>query len=135
MPDREHLFNNLVRFQIELWNAVDARLRSETDLTLVHFESLRIVELTPDCRVNDVAEQLVISVGGASKVVDRLEAAGYCERRSNPGDRRSSILALTSAGEAALAAAKPVHVRVLEEHLPGDLDAFAATLEALRGAR
>lgn len=135
MPNREHLFNDLVRFQIELWNAVDARLRSETDLTLVHFEALRIVELTPDCRVNDVADQLVISVGGASKIVDRLEAAGYCERRSNPGDRRSSILALTTAGETALSNAKPVHASVLDEHLPGDLEAFAATLAALRGTR
>lgn len=135
MTDREHLFTDLVRLQIELWNAVDARLRSETDLTLVHFESLRILETTPDCRVNDIADQLVISVGGASKVVDRLEAAGYGERRTNPGDRRSSIVAITPEGEAALTKAKPVHAAVLAELLPGDLDAFAATLAQLRSTR
>jgi DNA-binding MarR family transcriptional regulator len=38
-------------------------------------------------------------VGGTSKIVDRLEAAGYCARAANPGDRRSSIVTLTPAGK------------------------------------
>jgi DNA-binding MarR family transcriptional regulator len=37
-------------------------------------------------------------VGGTSKVVDRLEAAGLCKRRANPNDRRSSVVELTSEG-------------------------------------
>jgi hypothetical protein len=31
--------------------------------------------------------------------VDRIEASGYCLRSANPGDRRSSIIALTPAGK------------------------------------
>ena len=38
-------------------------------------------------------------MNGQSKIVDRIEAAGYCARYANPSDRRSSILALTPAGK------------------------------------
>src|SRR6202044_400771 len=50
----------------------------------------------------DIAAELSITVGGTSKIVDRLEAAGYCARHANPSDRRSSILALTPAGRRVL---------------------------------
>ena len=38
MSDLRGLFNDLIRFEIELWNAVDARLKREFDLPLTHFE-------------------------------------------------------------------------------------------------
>ena len=98
MSDFESIFNDLVRFQIELWNAVDSALRAEHDLPLGSFEALRIMEKRESCRVFDVADELIITVGGASKLVDRVEARGLCVRRSNPDDRRSSIVELTPAG-------------------------------------
>jgi MarR family transcriptional regulator, organic hydroperoxide resistance regulator len=49
--------------------------------------------------LQDIAAELSITVGGTSKIVDRIEAAGLCARRANPGDRRSSIIELTAAGE------------------------------------
>jgi DNA-binding MarR family transcriptional regulator len=49
------------------------------------------------CRVFDINEQLSITVG-ASKLVDRIEAAGLCRRRVNPDDRRSRFIELTPAG-------------------------------------
>jgi hypothetical protein len=45
--------------------------------------------------VFDIAEELSLTVGGTSKLVDRIEAAGHCVRRANPDDRRSSIIELT----------------------------------------
>jgi MarR family transcriptional regulator, organic hydroperoxide resistance regulator len=36
MSDLRQVFNELVRFEIELWNAVDARLKTEFDLPLTH---------------------------------------------------------------------------------------------------
>jgi DNA-binding MarR family transcriptional regulator len=52
----------------------------------------------PDCRVHDVVRGLSITVGGASKTVDRLERNGLVARRPHPRDRRSSVIALTSLG-------------------------------------
>jgi DNA-binding MarR family transcriptional regulator len=60
---------------------------------------MQIMSRQPNCRVQDIAAELSITVGGTSKIVDRIEAAGYCARRANPGDRRSSILTLTPAGK------------------------------------
>jgi DNA-binding MarR family transcriptional regulator len=60
------------------------------------------------CRVHDIARELSITVGGTSKAVDRIEVSGHCVRRSDPGDRRSSIIELTPAGASLLAEATAV---------------------------
>jgi MarR family transcriptional regulator, organic hydroperoxide resistance regulator len=49
--------------------------------------------------VHDIAAALSITVGGTSKIVDRIEASGYAARTANPTDRRSSIITLTPAGK------------------------------------
>src|SRR5947209_216996 len=76
MPDLSALFHDLVRFEIELWNAVDARLRADCDLLLSRFEPLQVISRRSPCRVQDIADELSITVGGASKLVDRIEVAG-----------------------------------------------------------
>jgi len=93
------LFSELVRLETELWGAVEARLRADHGISLPFFEFMQIISRSPDCRVQDIAAELCITVGGTSKIVDRLEAAGYCGRSANPSDRRSSIITLTTAGQ------------------------------------
>jgi MarR family transcriptional regulator, organic hydroperoxide resistance regulator len=102
MTDLLDLFHQLVRFETELWNAVDARLRAEFDLPLTRLEPMQIIARHPSCRVNDIAEELSITIGGTSKLVDRIEAAGYCVRRANPDDGRSSVIEITAAGRRVL---------------------------------
>ncbi|GAB3673958.1 MarR family winged helix-turn-helix transcriptional regulator [Angustibacter aerolatus] len=108
MTDLGELFSDLVRLETELWDAVDRRLRAETDLGAGGYDTLRVIGRTPSCRVLDVARQLSITVGGASKVVDRLEAAGHVARRAHPDDRRSSVVELTPPGADVLARAAEV---------------------------
>ena len=98
-PDLKVLFSELVRLETELWNAVEARLRADHGITLPFFEFMQIISRRPECRVQDIAAELSITVGGTSKIVDRIEAAGYCARSANPHDRRSSVIALTLAGK------------------------------------
>ena len=98
MADRGSLFSDLIRFETALWSAVDARLQAEHDLKLSWFETMQVVDSVPDCRVFDIKEELLITIGGTSKLVDRIEAAGWCRRRANPEDRRSQIIELTPAG-------------------------------------
>lgn len=97
--DLRFLFSQLVRLETELWNAVEGRLRADFGVTLPVFEFLQVICRTPDCRVQDIAAELSITVGGTSKVVDRIEASGYCARSANPSDRRSSIIKLTPVGK------------------------------------
>jgi MarR family transcriptional regulator, organic hydroperoxide resistance regulator len=69
---------------------------------------MSVIASRDSCRVHELAAELGISSGGASKLVDRLEAGGYCRRHPNPGDRRSSLLRLTPAGATLLARAQRV---------------------------
>jgi DNA-binding MarR family transcriptional regulator len=137
--DSAALFSDLIRFETELWNTVTARLRSEHGLELHYFEPLQVIARTPDCRVQEIADALSITVGGTSKLVDRIEAAGWCRRRENPRDRRSSCIDLTPAGRRLLAAAGRTFVEEVEGRLRSPLSArqfqeFAATIRQLRHA-
>jgi DNA-binding MarR family transcriptional regulator len=139
MPDLKALFSELIRFETELWNAVDARLRSEHDLQLTWFEPMQVMSKYTACRVFDIKEELSITVGGASKLVDRIEAAGLCRRRANPDDLRSQIIELTPAGRRLLAKATKsfedeLHTRLESVVTARALDQFAATLMRLRAA-
>lgn len=100
------MFSDLVRLETELWDLVDGRLRRDHDLPLSWFEPLQVIDRVPGCRVADIAELLSITVGGTSKLVDRLERSGLCDRTPNPDDARSSVLALTRAGRRRLDAAQ-----------------------------
>ena len=93
------VFNVMIRFETELWNAVDARLRAEFDLPLSRFAPMQVITRRHRCRVHDIAEELSMTIGGVSKLVDRIEATGYCKRSPNPDDRRSSIIELTPLGQ------------------------------------
>jgi len=135
--DLRAVFRDLVRFETELWNRVDARLATEHGLPLSWLEIMEVIATTPGCRVLDVADALRITVGGASKVVDKLQAAGWVRRRPNPDDGRSSLLGLTRTGERLRRAADVTYGAELADHLGSaapavDLARLAADLRRLR---
>jgi DNA-binding MarR family transcriptional regulator len=89
--------------------------------------------------VYDIAEELSITIGGTSKLVDRIEAAGYCIRRTNPDDRRSSIIELTASGRRVLAKAAKLfedelQIRIGSAVPERSLRQFYSTLFKLRAA-
>jgi DNA-binding MarR family transcriptional regulator len=89
--------------------------------------------------VYDIAGALSLTTGGVSKIIDSIEASGYCKRRPNPGDRRSSIIELTPAGKRALARATKTFEAELDARLGSALSAGAlkqlgAVLSGLRAA-
>ncbi len=100
---RRELFSELARLETGLRSAVERRLRADHGQPLSTFEFLRVVSGRAHCRVHDISAELNITVGGTSKIVDRLAGAGYCQRRANPDDRRSSFIDLTDAGRQFLA--------------------------------
>ena len=137
--DLSTLFRDLVRLQIELWNGVDARLRAEHSLQLTWFEPMHAIATRPGCRVQDIATELVITIGGTSKLVDRIEAAGLCARRAHPDDGRSSVIELTDAGRELHDRAARTYADELRHRLgsavPGaELQSLADTLRRLRTA-
>ena len=90
----------LIRLEIALWERVNARLLEAHELPLAFFEPLRLISTGPgdSMRVGDLARQLRITVGGTSKLVDRIAEAGLVAREPDPDDRRASRVSLTRAG-------------------------------------
>jgi DNA-binding MarR family transcriptional regulator len=131
------LFRDLVRLETELWNRVEARLQHAYGLPLAWLEIMQVVSATGDCRVLDIAKALSISVGGASKVVDKVEAAGWCRRQPNPTDGRSNLIQLTEAGKGLLEEANITFASALAADLgaaaqASELAQLSATLRRLR---
>jgi MarR family transcriptional regulator, organic hydroperoxide resistance regulator len=117
-------FTDLVRLEIVLWDRVDARLKADHDLPLPHFEALHMVARDPDAslRIGDLAGRLRISVGGASKLADRVVASGLLRRDPDPDDRRASRVALTPEGRRTLAAASESYEDEVDRILGSVLD-------------
>ena len=129
--DLDTVFTDLVRAETRLYNAVAELVKAEAGVGAGHFELLRYVRDHPDARVADLAAAFAIGVGTTSKIVDRLEKEGWLERRPNPANRRSSLLALTPAGESAVSRAEPAWQAALQELLGAALT--SGELTALSG--
>jgi DNA-binding MarR family transcriptional regulator len=98
------------------------------------FELLWAVKRSPNGRprMSDLAERLTLSRGGITKLVDRLEQAGYLERISCSEDRRSLQAELTPAGERILGEMREAYSAEVERHLasisPKDAEVLTTVL-------
>jgi DNA-binding MarR family transcriptional regulator len=106
-PSRIRWLSDVIRLEIVLWDRIDARLKRDHALPLASFEALFVLGGAPagGLRVGALARALRITVGGASKLLDRIERAGLLRRAPDGADRRASRVLLTDAGAHALAAA------------------------------
>ncbi|WP_112134823.1 MarR family winged helix-turn-helix transcriptional regulator [Glycomyces dulcitolivorans] len=71
-----------------------------------------------------ISREQVLTTGGVTRLIDRMEAAGLVARGANPDDRRGRMVRLTEAGEAKAVEASRVHVenvrRYFLEPLPAE---------------
>jgi DNA-binding MarR family transcriptional regulator len=106
-PSGIQWLNDLVRLEIVLWDRIDARLKEAHGLPLGSFMLLYALGRSPggSLRVGELAQALRITVGGASKVVDRMERTGLIRREPDGDDRRASRVMLTAVGTNTLALA------------------------------
>ena len=82
------------------------RKRSETELTMSQVSALSTIERNGPMRVGELARREQISKSSVTRLVAKLEQIGYLERSVDPGDGRSSVVALTTYGHDLLAAAR-----------------------------
>jgi DNA-binding MarR family transcriptional regulator len=103
------------------------------------YEVLATVAEAPEqrMRMGDLAESLVITRGGLTKLVDRLVKAGLLERTFCETDRRVSYATLLPAGIEMLLEMRPVIVGELEVAFSANISVEKAnelrdTLDSLR---
>jgi DNA-binding MarR family transcriptional regulator len=82
---------------------LEQRLHDETGMLLADNEALlNVGHADEPLRMSDIATRLVLSPGGATKVIDRLETMGYVTRSPDPTDRRATVVAITELGVEAM---------------------------------
>lgn len=104
--------------QAAVLRELEGKLLDEERLSLAEYDALVQLAIPDDrrLRMSELAERLVISRSGVTRLVDRLEAHGYVRRSHCAPDGRGAYAVLTTTGLARLRAAVPVHVRHVEQH-------------------
>jgi DNA-binding MarR family transcriptional regulator len=67
-------------------------------------------------RMRELADAVLLSRSGLTRLVDRMERAGYVRREQCADDRRGAYAAITSGGRRALRQAGPAHTRGVAEN-------------------
>jgi DNA-binding MarR family transcriptional regulator len=113
-------------------------LEEQCGISHLVFEVLLILGRAgePGLSMRAIAREQVLTTGGATRLVDRMEAAGLVQRVEDPGDRRGRLVRLTPLGEQTAVSASRIHVqnirRYFLEPLPvEDRDRFAEDLRIL----
>ena len=92
--------------------ALDAQMRAEHGLPLSSYEVLLFLDDAPGqrMRMSELAESILLSRSGLTRLVDRLERDGLLCRQTCSQDARGSFAKLTPAGAEKLAAARATHL-------------------------
>ena len=97
---------------------LERELEQERGLPLSKFEVLlKLAEaLGGRMRMLELAQSVLLSKSGLSRLVDRMEEAKLVRRERCPSDRRGAYAVITDEGRALLRRAAPVHLRGIQEH-------------------
>jgi DNA-binding MarR family transcriptional regulator len=95
--DAARVWFRLLRLQTRINTAISERVRS-LGLSVPQCDVLTTLTEREGVSQQELAERLYVTKGNISGLIDRLAAAGFVERRSIPGDRRSHAIYLTEAG-------------------------------------
>ena len=102
---------------------LDAELAAEGLISLRWYDVLVHLEEAPEgVRMSEVADRILASKSGLTRVIDRMSAEGLVRRVRPEDDRRVVRVVLTPEGERAIASARAVHRRGIEEHFLRHLD-------------
>lgn len=115
----------LLLTQSRVVRAIERDLAAAGAISLGWYDVLLELRAAPDgqLRMQDLAARAVLSRTRVSRIVAELEAAGYVERRDDPGDRRAALATLTKDGRDVLRATAPTYLRGIEEHFNRHLTA------------
>lgn len=97
---------------------LDEDLRAGHGLSLQEYETLLHLAEAPDrrLRMGRLADSLLLSKSGVTRLVDRLVDDGLVERTSCASDARGAEASLTELGLSRLRAAAPTHLAGIRDH-------------------
>jgi DNA-binding MarR family transcriptional regulator len=117
-------FVALLRAHAASTRRLNAQLTAEHGLTINDFEVLLRLARAPDRRMRrvDLAQQVLLTASGVTRLLDGLERSGLVERDSCDTDRRVVYAVLTDAGLQKIGAASASHFAQVDEMFGAHFD-------------
>ncbi|HYI65634.1 MAG TPA: MarR family transcriptional regulator [Candidatus Limnocylindrales bacterium] len=111
-------WRSFLRAHARVVRELERELQSEQKLALSDYDVLVQLAAAGEhrLRMSELADRLLLSRSGATRLIDRLVAEGLVERASCETDRRGQWAELTDAGYLRLRAASPTHLRGVATH-------------------
>ena len=105
-------WRGLFRSHARLTRALDVDLVSAHGLPLTSYEVLLYLSNSPDgrLRMSELADSVLLSRSGLTRLVDRLERQGLLRRESCASDRRGAYATITERGQALFDRARVTHL-------------------------
>ena len=136
-PSRLEAWRALLEAHTRLTGALEHDLSMHHALPLSWYDkrssSSSDASPTGRMRMTDLAESVLLSKSGLTRLVDKLVNAELVERFTDLDDRRSTLVALTEAGAARLREATPTYCAGVKRHFAeqisdSDADVLTASL-------
>ena len=136
-PERLRAWRLFFESALALQSVLDTELEHQAGLPLRWYDVLVHLEESPHgVPMNALADRILYSKSGFTRVVDRMEAAGLIQRVRPEDDRRTILVVLTDTGTATLQRARRYHRDGVERHFAQhltdtDVKALTRSLEKI----
>ena len=108
-------FYGLLVVEWRLGERLEAELQAKAGVSLNRLELLMHLTFKDGRRrMSDLADALLLSRGGATRLVAKVEEEGLVRREVPPDDRRATYAVLTDAGRAVAQRGFPVYVEAVD---------------------
>ena len=134
-PDRLRCWRLFFESAMALLDVLDSELQDAVGIPQRWYDVLVHLEESPGgIRMNELAERILYSKSGFTRVIDRMEEAGLVERVYPADDRRSILVVLTAKGTETMEQARRYHRDGIERHFSqhltdADIKALTRALE------
>jgi len=116
-PERLRAWRLYFESALALLDVLDAEMERDAGIPIRWYDLLVHLEDEPrGLRMNELAERILYSKSGFTRVVDRMEDAGLVRRERPENDRRSFLVVLTDEGRKTMERARRHHRQAIEEH-------------------
>ena len=115
--ERRHAWRDVFEAHAAIMELLTAELKDEVGISVTEYDVLlHLSEMPHPVRMHELAEAVVISKSGLTRVIDKMERDELLRRVPIAGDRRSMAISMTRAGEGVFQDARTVHRRGIKKY-------------------
>lgn len=115
---RVGVWRSFLRAHTGVVRELERELLAATSMPLSSYDVLLQLAEAPHRRLRmaDLADRVLLSRSGLTRLIDRLQGEGLVRREPSPDDARGTFTVLTEEGMKRLRAAAPVHLAGIRRH-------------------